>query len=75
MNQKKVDEFVTSFKRDVFDKNIDLYIPDEEINAIIELVKSEKDNDLLRIELINILLSYASKVNDFNVNIVSGEND
>ncbi|MDI6477315.1 hypothetical protein [Cronobacter dublinensis] len=48
--------------KEFIDDNIEMFIPDEEITEIINLFKSETEEDLLRIKLNIILLSFAKKV-------------
>ena len=45
-----------------FEDNKDIFIPDEEITKIINLVRSETEDDLLRMKLNIILQSFANKI-------------
>lgn len=45
-----------------FEDNKEMFIPDEEISEIINLVRSETEEDLLRIKLNVILQSFANKI-------------
>lgn len=45
-----------------FDDNEEMFIPDDEITKIIQLVKTETEEDLLRIKLNVILQSFANKI-------------
>ncbi|KKY86712.1 hypothetical protein OA46_10010 [Enterobacter cloacae] len=60
----KQDEYAKAAKvvNDFFEANQEIFIPDEEISEIIRLVKTEKEEDLLRMKLNVILQEFSNKV-------------
>ncbi|CAI1875547.1 Uncharacterised protein [Serratia fonticola] len=49
-----------------FEKNKEIFLPDEEVSKIIELVRTEKDEDLLRMQIVLELVTYSNKVAAWN---------